>query len=358
MRILDRYLLRLMVLPVLIGLGVFVVIMLSETAIKLGDTLIGMRVPPRLIAQYFLYRVPRAMSWSLPVGILVGVAMTCAQIARNGEATAIRAGGTSLRRLWAPMIATGVLGAAASFAIEEFVVPTANQRGTEVFRRMTHSQPVMRPRSEQVFRDKEGRLFYIGYMDDETNRLERVMVLTEYPGAGLRVLTAAKWAERSGDSWLLREGVTLNFDENGEQTGEPKHFEAEKIQFWTALEDYYLDQRSDFEMTTRELRDRVSALEIGGLDAQRWQVRLQFKYSMPVACIVFVLVAAPLGIRYAHLGSFAGIVVSILIVFLYNGVRSWGLAFGLVWDLPPIFAAWAQNIIFGALGLWLVARGR
>ena len=95
------------------------------------------------------------------------------------------------------------------------------------------------------------------------------------------------------------------------------------------------------------------ALEAGGLDAQRMRVRLQFKYSMPLACLVFALVAAPLGARYARFGSFAGIVVSIIIVFLYNGVRSWGLAFGLVGELDPIAAAWAQNVIFGVVGLWL-----
>lgn len=88
------------------------------------------------------------------------------------------------------------------------------------------------------------------------------------------------------------------------------------------------------------------------------RVRLQFKYSVPVACLVFVLVAAPLAARHAQLGSFAGIVLSILVVFLYNGVRSWGLAFGLVGDLPPVVAAWAQNIIFGGAGLWLFLRAR
>jgi lipopolysaccharide export LptBFGC system permease protein LptF len=29
-----------------------------------------------------------------------------------------------------------------------------------------------------------------------------------------------------------------------------------------------------------------------------------------------------------------------------------------VGDLNPIVAAWAQNIIFGSLGLWLVLRAR
>ncbi len=357
-RLLDRYLLRLLVIPLLIGLGVFVVIMLSEVALKLGQALVGGRVSALKIALYFLYKTPRAVSWSLPVGVLVGVAMVSTAITRNGESTAARAGGASLHRLWRPFFIVGVVGSLVSWAVEEYVVPTANQRATDVFLEMTHSQPVLRPRNDQLLRDREGRLIFIGHMDAKTNRLENVMVLTEDATGPLQSLTAAKWAEVSQDRWILRDGLTLTFDAGGEVTGQPARFEARQIRLWSALQDYYLDQRSEYDMSGRELRKAAEALEASGMDAQRMRVRLHFKYSIPFACLVFVLVAAPLGMRYAALGSFSGIVISILVVFLYNGVRSWGLAFGLVGDLPPVVAAWTQNIIFGALGAWLVARAK
>ena len=358
MRLLDRYLIRQLALPLLIGLSVFVVILMSEAALNLGQALVGSRVPALLIAQYFYYNLPRAISWSLPVGVLVGVALVSTTITRNGEATAARAGGASLRRLWAAFIVVGALGSVAAFCIEEYVVPEANQRATACFLRMTNTQPILRPRDAQAFRDKEGHLIYIGHMDPGTNRLETVMVLTNTPEGGLASIVAAKWAELRGASWVLREGVELKLSPDGEQVGPTVPFDSREIHLQSALQDYYLDQRSEFEMSARELDAASRALEAGGIDAQRMRVRMQFKYSIPVACLVFVLVAAPLGMRYAHLGSFVGIVLSILIVFLYNGVRSWGLAFGLVGDLPPFFAAWAQNLVFGALGLWLVVRAR
>jgi lipopolysaccharide export system permease protein len=358
MRIVDRYLLRLMVLPVLIGLSVFVVILMSEAAIDLGQALVGSTVPASLIAQYLLYSLPRAISWSLPVGVLVGVAMVSTAITRNGEATAVRAGGTSLRRLWVPFIVVGFLGSVASFCIEEYIVPSANQRSTRAFLQMTNSQPVLRPRNDQAFRDKDGRIFYVGHMDEKTNRLNDVLVMSNAEDGQLRTLTAAKWAELRGKSWVLCEGVVLSFAPDGAPVGKPQRFATQEVSLWAALQDYYLDQRSEFEMSARELEQASVVLETGGIDAQRLKVRMQFKYSIPLACLVFVLVAAPLGMRYAHLGSFVGIVLSILIVFLYNGVRSWGLAFGLVGDLPPVIAAWAQNVIFGGWGLYLVFRSR
>ncbi|MBP8950752.1 MAG: LptF/LptG family permease [Armatimonadetes bacterium] len=358
MRLIDRYVLRLMVMPTLIGVAVFMVIMLSETAIKLGDTVIGLRVPPALIGQYFLFRLPRVFAWSLPVGILVGAAMVTTQMARAGEATAMRAGGASLRRIWVSIVALAMAATVVSFAVEEFLVPAANTRGTRVFNTMTRTQPVMESRSDQVFRDEKGQIIYVGHMDVVSNQLQNVLVVDQRDDGSPKVITAARRAERQGNEWMLREGIRLRLGARGSELGPWEPFEAEAISLWSALDEYYSDQRTDYEMSAREIRERVDLLRSSGQDPQRWEVRLQFRYSMPVACLVFAMVAAPLGMQFAHLGSFVGIVISILVVFLYNGVRSWGLAFGLVGDLNPIVAAWAQNIIFGSLGLWLVLRAR
>lgn len=353
MRLLDRYVIRLMVLPILIGLAVFVVIMLSEVAINLGRSLLGMRVPPDLIGLYFLYRTPRAIAWSLPVGLLVGAAMTCTQLERSGEATAIRAAGVSLQRIWLPMIGLSVLGAGASLAIEELLVPAANERASDIFRQMTHSQPIMHSYQDQAFLDKQGRLIFVGSMNPDDNTLSNVMVIEHYPDGTLRTLTCAMVGTRLGDTWVLRDGTVISFDREGHDTGQWERFSTRKIELWAALQDFYLDQRQFHEYSAVEMREKIGTLRTAGQDPTKWQVRLQFRYSMPLACVVFVLVAAPLGTRFARLGSFAGIVVSIVVVFLYNGVRSWGLAFGLVGELDPVVAAWAQNVIFGALGLWL-----
>ncbi len=354
--LIDRYLLRQTILPLSIGLAVFMVILMSEVALRLGEALLGARVPAVMLGRYLWYNLPHVISWSLPVGVLTGVAMVSTAISRNGEAIAARAGGMSQRRIWLSLFGVGLLASAAAFALEEYVVPEANQKSHEALRTLTHRQPVLQARDQQAFRDQQGRIIYVEHMDAKTNRLQGVMILEEDGEARLTSLTAARLAELHGEHWVLRDAVQVSFDRYGQPVGAPQHFQTRATTLWEALQDYYLDQRSEFEMTTREMRQAARAMEVGGLDAQRMRVRLQFKYSMPVACLVFALVAAPLAARYAHLGSFVGIVISILVVFLYNGVRSWGLAFGLVGELHPIAAAWAQNVVFGLLGLWLVWR--
>ncbi|MFQ5808890.1 MAG: LptF/LptG family permease, partial [Armatimonadota bacterium] len=76
------------------------------------------------------------------------------------------------------------------------------------------------------------------------------------------------------------------------------------------------------------------------------------------ACFVFTLIAVPLGHHFAARGEFSGVLVALGIGFLYNGVMSWTKALGLAGVLHPIPAAWLQNVLFGAVGLWLMWRVR
>lgn len=353
MRLIDRYILRHLVLPFIIGVLVFVVILVGDEARKLGAAILGLRVSPRLIGEYLLYCTPQALVWSLPVGTLVGVAMTATNLARNGETVAMRAGGTSFVRVCSGFFIVGLVGSGAAFGINEWVVPPATEAARRVFERITQTQPVVREEYNQFFRDQTGRIFYVRHMNADTNQLSEIMIWQKDDRGRLVSITAARRASLQGRIWILEEGWTVYLDAAGEpERQEP--FARKSIRLQQAIQDYYADKRTPLEMTTGELDELARALERTGQPTHQLRTYWHFKYAIPVACLVFALIAAPLGDRYAYLGSFAGIVVAIILVFLYNGVRSWGLAFGLAGTLPPALAAWAQNIIFGTAGIYLL----
>jgi lipopolysaccharide export system permease protein len=111
-------------------------------------------------------------------------------------------------------------------------------------------------------------------------------------------------------------------------------------------------------MSAADLGDLISAVGTSGQDTHREQVQFHFKYSLPLASLVFALCAAPIAFRCARYGSFVGVVVAVVIVFLYNGVRSWTLAFGLAGSLDPFLAGWIPDMLFGALGVGLLTATR
>ena len=98
--------------------------------------------------------------------------------------------------------------------------------------------------------------------------------------------------------------------------------------------------------------------QIEALDKQidQYLVEIYKKYSIPAACLVFVLVGAPLGIM-ARRGGF-GIAASLSLGFF---VLYWAFLIGgeKLADrdiLSPFFGMWSANILIGLTGIYLTMR--
>ncbi|MGD9495022.1 MAG: LptF/LptG family permease [Armatimonadota bacterium] len=358
MRLLDRYLLGRVTLPFIIGLLLFVLILLAEVAYHISSTIVGGRVAPALIIRYLLLRAPRAVVWSLPFGTLLGVSMAVTTLAHYGEITAMRAGGVSFARICAPLIVLGVLASAAGIALSQWAVPPTMEAAQETLVQMMMTQPVVREAHDQYFRDEEGRIFFVRDMLPAQNLLRQVVIWERDEEGNVRAITTADRAQLQGRLWILQDGASVRLDRNGEIIGEIEHFASRRVRLARALQHYYTEHRSAAELAPHELRDLIEVKERTGGETQQLEVYLHFTYSIPAASLVFALIAGPLGHRYARRGTYVGVVVAILVVFLYNGVRSWTLAFGLAGALSPETAGWLPDAIFGVLGAVLLARER
>jgi len=124
------------------------------------------------------------------------------------------------------------------------------------------------------------------------------------------------------------------------------------------LERFWADQRQPFELSVQELKDRIAVFEKAGMDTYSLQVAYHFKFSVPAATVVMTLWAAPLSIHFARSGSFAGLFIAVLGVFLYQGAMGWSEVLGEKYHLAPFLAAWSQNFLFGLMGVWLLWRVR
>ena len=102
--------------------------------------------------------------------------------------------------------------------------------------------------------------------------------------------------------------------------------------------------RADLYLSRLEVdtyRKRIALLE----------VELHKKYSLAFACVVFVLVGAPLGVRVRRGGLTVGFLSLVFFLFYYIClVAGEGLAERLL--LSPLLAMWLPDILLGGLGLF------
>ncbi len=123
----------------------------------------------------------------------------------------------------------------------------------------------------------------------------------------------------------------------------------------SAAQKYSLERiRSDNIRLKQQLKTEIMAIR--ALDRENWTllVEVHKKYSIPFACIVFVLVGAPLGImsRRGNLAVAGGIAFTFFLIYWSSLIGGEELADNQM--LSPFVAMWIANILCGAGGVYLI----
>ncbi|MCI0452899.1 MAG: LptF/LptG family permease [Candidatus Latescibacteria bacterium] len=111
-----------------------------------------------------------------------------------------------------------------------------------------------------------------------------------------------------------------------------------------------LAARSEF-LARQRIETEIGKRESFEKQIRRYQVEIQKKYSIPFACIIFVMVGAPLAIRMGRSGMNMAIGLSILFFLVYYVCLIGGEKLADRGFADPFLAMWAPNLIFGALAI-------
>ncbi|RMI02407.1 MAG: YjgP/YjgQ family permease, partial [Calditrichaeota bacterium] len=104
---------------------------------------------------------------------------------------------------------------------------------------------------------------------------------------------------------------------------------------------------------TQKIRTARNNLKFFRQQIYKYEVEIHKKYSIPFACIVFVLVGAPLGIRTRKGSKGIAAALSILFFLLYWACLIGGEELADRQIVMPWLAMWFPNILVGTLGIYL-----
>ena len=109
-------------------------------------------------------------------------------------------------------------------------------------------------------------------------------------------------------------------------------------------------------MVAAQIESLRSQMEIARQTMQRYDVEIQKKFALAAACLVFVLLGAPVALRFPRGGVGMTLGVSLVVFAIYYVGLIGGEALADRGLLTPFWAMWAANVIFAAVGLVLLAR--
>src|SRR5213078_4708359 len=115
-------------------------------------------------------------------------------------------------------------------------------------------------------------------------------------------------------------------------------------------------ERDPKELTLGQLGRAIAAKRAAALPFLPELVEYHRKFSIPFACVVFALVAVPLGVQPVRAARSRGFTVSLVMIFAYYVLLSVGQALAEQALLPAAVGLWLPNATFAAFGVYLFGR--
>jgi lipopolysaccharide export LptBFGC system permease protein LptF len=356
-----------MLMPMSLGLIVLVLVMAGNFVYWAINSIVnqGMSVAP--VLKLFFLAAPGFAVQGIPAGVILGVCLVLNRAVRDNEILALRAGGASLPRIVMPFLVMALLASIGDWLIVEKIAPKTNDMASKSLAKLMSQNAVPLIDSDRYFRAGQ-YYFYVGTAQGGV--LHQVMIYqrdaSQYsafvPATFPLVILAGSARENSKKKgeWILSDVVQHVYNADGSQLNESRS-STYKINVEQDLNTYFGEQKQAFQMTGDELTRKIADLKGAAFDAGQLnalQVDFWRRYSLPSACFVMALCAAPLALRYARHGSFAGLVAAFLLAFLWQGFDGWFRALGIAGYLQPLVSAWATNALFLVAGSILMVRER
>jgi len=355
MRLIDRYICRQIFSHALLGLGIFTFVFFVPQLVRLMDLIVRHPGSWSTIGTLFLTTFPGILSFTLPIGVLVGVLIALGRLSADSELIAMTALGMGRRRLLVPVGILAVGATLLTFVMTLWLGPLSVRTFRTIEDRLRTSQAsyLVTPR---VFDERFPRMvLYVNDIDSAATRWKGVFLAGTDKDVSRLTLAeeAIVIADRTeGKLELhLRNGSVHEFT-----ASDPNHYSLSAF-----------GQRDlPVEITSEESDHGISEPGVPGRDTGvLWRerktqrdasVELQRRLSFPFACISFALLAMPVGARPRRGGRAAGFLITLLMIICYYLMYTIGAGLARQGTIPIWAGIWSANVITAGLGLYLLPR--
>jgi lipopolysaccharide export system permease protein len=357
-RILDRYLVREFLWPLLYCFDAFALLMIVIDLFGTLDEFIDYHAHLGTVVHYYLIYFPEMFVLIAPMSLLLGLLFCLASLGKHNELTAMRASGVSLLRLSLPLLGIGLIASLSVFAVNELFVPHSKEQrealmaalkgrtGRDVLQNFFFANP------------NDLRDWYARRFNTQSFEMENPEVHDRKPDGKPDFDIYAERAQWIDGQWHFFKADVYDHRENP-----PLVTHVAETNF-PSIKDppkrMAVEVKSPDQLTSTELRRYIRLQRRLGhtADLARYQVTLHYRYAFPLTCLIVVLMGIPLGMRVSRSGPLLGVGTALVLVVAFYFLNNITLALGSGGRIPPVVAAWLTNVIFAGVGLVLLIRAR
>ena len=362
MKRLDWYILKELAGPFFFGVAAFASIMVgSNLLLQLANYLIEMNMPLHMASKIFFLELPGIIVLTFPMSTLLATLLAFGRLSGNSETIALKASGVSFFRLMAPIVVVGVIVSLVTIYVNERIVPLTTFETRRIVYEFTNKKKL--PSTQKYLSvtpidKKSGLPDYILYAEGfngESHVLNGVY-FQDFSGERLVSIVEAKEARWVGHRWIFYDGKSYYFPAEDQPVliGKFDKFEMKSLN--RTPQQIAMTSKTTEEMTYHQLREVIRVYQKEGRDINKILVKYYQRFTIPLSCLIFALIGAPLGLQPNRSGSSIGLGLSVIVIFIYYILLTVGGALGQAGIIPAVLGAWLPNVLFGAAGTILIYR--
>jgi len=373
--LIDRWLLGQIIPPMIFAISAFSVISLSVGVMfDLIRKIVEFGLPLFLALKVLIFSLPSFLVLSFPMAVLLSTLLAYGKLSNNSELLALKSLGIKTSRIIAPAVALSIFMTGLTFYFNDNLVPASNKLAETTLRAgMGSSFSGEKGKSNIMFSKYGSRiksstkkptkkntyLTHIFYASRYEKKLMKEVTLLDFSRQDFQQILKAKTGrfDNKNSSWIFSEGSIVSIAPSGQTTN--IKFKEYTYPFVEGPLELARVPKDANEMSLKQaLKAEMIYKKTGNnKEIRRIQVRIQEKFTLPCACLVFGLIGSCLGsksnLRSSKSQGFGLSVILILIYYVMSFVFS---SLGVKGLLSPIFAPWLPVFISLGGGLYFLRR--
>ena len=372
--LIDKWLIGQLIPPLIFSISAFTVVSLSVGVMfDLIRKIVEFGLPFSLALKILFLKLPGFLVLSFPMSVLLSTLLTYGKLSSNSELLALKSIGIKPSRFIVPALIISIFMTGLTFFFNDNLVPYSNklaeismreglgkstviEKGNDVF--FPGYGSLINPKTNKPS-ERNTYLTQIFFSRVVENKIMKNVTLLDFSRIGSKQVLSAETASFDNDNggWTFNNGQIVYFSDNNQTS--IINFE----QYFYPLGNGPLQiseiAKDANDMTVAEAVAAKNIYENSGniKEARKMKVRIQEKFTLPCACIVFGLIGSSLGSKSNLRSSKSqGFGLSVILILIYYVISFLFSSFGVKGILIPFISAWSPIIISMFGGLFLLRR--
>jgi len=360
MHLIDRYILRSVITPLMLALCVAGMLLLLEHMLRLFDFVLAEQGPVDVVWRMLANLVPHYLGLALPLGAFLGVMLAFRNLSMSSELDALSSSGASFGRLLRPVYMLMLIIMVFDFLLVSYIQPFARYKYQQIRFDVTSGALGIKIPAGEFIEISDDVTIRLGEINPET-RAAREIFLERRARDGARTVITARDGSISTTPEItslllqLQNGRQVIINSTGDRI-QSLNFDSFDLEIDLPAIGVFRERGEDEREAT--FNEIISLLRSQTAQSSplynEYRAGLHWRVMHPLTFLVLPILAVAMGVTGRRRASNLKPVLGVAILIVYHElVEEWGKVMVSNGALSPLVAMWGIFLIFTLLSIFL-----